>query len=171
MSTTVLLTPTTLEDLDSVLAMEQSEENAPFIRQWSREKHAQSLGSASIGHYQARLGDVRIGYVVLTGLDNPDRSIQLKRLVVDRKGEGLGRETLRQTKALVFEQLGAHRLWLEVIVGNERAHSLYLSEGFVEEGVHRESLLQDGRFLDLIVMSILAKEASSTLPPEPSLRH
>ena len=108
--------------------------------------------------------------MVLTGLDNPDRSIELKRLVVDRKGEGLGRETLRQTKALVFEQLGAHRLWLEVIVGNERAHSLYLSEGFVEEGVHRESLLQDGRFLDLIVMSILAKEASSTLPPEPSPR-
>ena len=170
MSTTVLLTPTTLEDLDSVLAMERSEENAPFIRQWSREKHAQSLGSASIGHYQARLGDVRIGYVVLTGLDNPDRSIELKRLVVDRKGEGLGRKTLRQTKALVFEQLGAHRLWLEVIVGNERAHSLYLSEGFVEEGVHRESLLQGGRYIDLKVMSILEEEASSMSPRESNPR-
>lgn len=92
------------------------------------------------------------------GIDNPDKSIQLKRIVVEQKGYGFGRETIRLVKEMVFDKFQAHRLWLDVMVHNIRAYNLYLSEGFIEEGILRESLKQGENFIDLRVMSILESE-------------
>ncbi len=63
---------------------------------------------------------------------------------------------------MVFNQFKAHRLWLDVMVHNTRASALYLSEGFIEEGILRESLKQKERFIDLKVMSILEQEYKLT---------
>jgi diamine N-acetyltransferase len=66
---------------------------------------------------------------------------------------------LRLVKAAAFDELGAHRLWLDVKPFNDRARALYRSEGFVEEGVLRGALLEpDGTFQDLVVMSLLRPE-------------
>ena len=61
---------------------------------------------------------------------------------------------------LSFQELGAHRLWLDVKPHNERARALYRSEGFVEEGTLRDALYYNGRFESLVVMSILRPEWS-----------
>ena len=62
-------------------------------------------------------------------------------------------------KGGAFDELGAHRLWLDVKPFNDRARALYRSEGFVEEGVLRGALLEpDGTFQDLVVMSLLRPE-------------
>ncbi|WP_326536991.1 GNAT family N-acetyltransferase [Pseudorhodoferax sp.] len=82
--------------------------------------------------------------------------------MLQNKGQGLGRACVRLLKQLAFTQLRAHRFWLDVMSLNERAHRLYLSEGFVEEGRLRESVRVNIEGADgydsLIVMSMLDRE-------------
>jgi RimJ/RimL family protein N-acetyltransferase len=65
---------------------------------------------------------------------------------------------LRVAKKVSFDDLGAHRFWLDVKTHNTRARALYDSEGFVVEGVLRESVRVAGGFESLTVMSMLAPE-------------
>lgn len=150
-------------DLDTILAMERSDDNTPFIRQWPREKHLQAISDKNIGHFviQAADDDRIIGYIILIELENPDRAVEFKRIVINEKGNGYGRAAVRFIKKYVFEELGFHRLWLEVLENNNRAYQLYKSEGFVDEGVHRESLRQGETFLSLKVLSMLSSEYES----------
>ena len=152
--------PTTKTDLDYVLKIERAPENAPFIRQWSIHQHQSAILDDNMVHLivQKTSDNKTIGYIILVGLKNPDQSIEFKRIVMKDKNEGYGREAVQLVKKIVFENLGAHRLWLEVMENNDRAIQLYKSEGFISEGLHRESLKQGEHFVSLQVMSILAHE-------------
>ena len=98
------------------------------------------------------------GFVILQGCRNPHRSVELKRLVLQRHGLGIGRICLRLLAQLAFRDLHAHRFWLDVKAANERAQALYRSEGFVEEGRLRDSVRIDGGYDSLVVMSMLEAE-------------
>jgi RimJ/RimL family protein N-acetyltransferase len=88
--------------------------------------------------------------------------VELKRLVLQTKGQGLGRRCVRLLKRMAFRDLHAHRFWLDVKQLNTRALALYASEGFVEEGRLRESVRITGGDADgydsLVVMSMLDRE-------------
>ena len=57
-----------------------------------------------------------------------------------------------------FEQLGLHRITLEVYSFNPRARRVYDKVGFVAEGVLRDALRRGDGWIDATVMSILAPE-------------
>jgi RimJ/RimL family protein N-acetyltransferase len=82
-------------------------------------------------------------------------------MVVQGKGNGVGRAALRAVKKIAFDDLGAHRLWLDVKTHNLPAKALYDSEGFVEEGLLRESVRTDAGYESLVVMSMLQREFTS----------
>ena len=147
-------------DLDYVMKIERAAENAAFIRQWSIHQHKSAISDENMAHLVVEnTSDHKIlGYVILVGLENPDQSIELKRIVIQERNKGFGKEALQLVKKIVFVDLGMHRLWLEVMEHNGRAIRLYESEGFTSEGVHRESMKQGKHFLSLKVMSILAHE-------------
>jgi RimJ/RimL family protein N-acetyltransferase len=147
-------------DIDTVLAMERSDDNTPYIRQWAREKHLEAISDKNIGHFVIQAADDGriVGYIILIGLENPDRAVEFKRIVINEKGNGYGRAAVRFIKKYVFEELGFNRLWLEVLENNQRAYRLYKSEGFVDEGVHRECFRQGDKYISLIVMSMLRGE-------------
>jgi hypothetical protein len=44
-------------DLDTILAMERSDDNTPYIRQWSREKHLEAISDKNIGHFVIQAAD------------------------------------------------------------------------------------------------------------------
>ncbi len=157
---TIRLRPTQCEDLDFVLAAEQSEENRAFVGQWTREQHAAALEDRDMAHFivERTADERRVGYIILAGLHNVNQSIEFRRIVVTEKGQGYGRAALRLVKQLAFETLGAHRLWLDVKDHNQRAQGVYLAEGFVVEGTLRECLKAGERFESLIVMSMLRSE-------------
>ncbi|MBD8497830.1 GNAT family N-acetyltransferase [Paenibacillus arenosi] len=73
-------------------------------------------------------------------------------------GAGYGEEALRLLMVFAFDQLGLHRLQLDVISNNERAYRSYKRCGFTEEGRLRERIYRDGMYLDFIAMGILRKE-------------
>lgn len=157
------LRPTMLSDLDWVVSVEQDSANRPFITPWERTQHEGAIRFPDCRHFIVE-GDQqeRVGFVIVQGCRNPNGSVELKRLVLQTKGQGIGRSCVRELKKFAFTQLHAHRFWLDVKALNERAHRLYLSEGFVEEGRLRESVRitiegADG-YDSLIVMSMLDRE-------------
>jgi pyridoxine 5-phosphate synthase len=158
------LRPTTITDLDFVLAAEGEADTAPFILPWTREQHAAALADPDIDHRVVTdLADRAVGFVLLAGLASPHRSVEFRRLVVMEKGVGYGRAAVRAVVRLAFGGLGAHRLWLDVKTQNARARRLYESEGFVTEGVLRECMVRgDGGHDSLVIMSVLATEYART---------
>jgi diamine N-acetyltransferase len=165
------LRPTMLSDLEFVVAVETDAANLPFITPWDRTQHEGAVRFPDFRHFIVEAGPdfTRAGFVILQGCRNPHRSVELKRLVLQREGQGhgLGRATVRELKRLAFRDLQAHRFWLDVKLLNERAFALYKSEGFVEEGRLRESVRLDSRGADgydsLIVMSLLDREYQARL--------
>ena len=160
----VLLRPTMLSDLEAVAAIERDQQNLPFITPWERTQHEGAIRIPDFRHFIVEAGDSheRLGFVILQGCRNPHRSVELKRIVLQTKGQGLGRACVRRLKAMAFSDLGAHRFWLDVKSLNTRALALYQSEGFVEEGRLRESVRMTAGGADgydsLIVMSMLDRE-------------
>lgn len=154
------LRPTTIDDLDFVLSAEQDKENNPFVSQWSLTKHRDSFSSLDMMHLIVEaLPDKRsIGYVILAGLKNPDKSIELMRIVITEKGKGFGKKTLNLVKKMAFEEMHAHRLWLDVRHHNVRAMHVYEGEGFIKEGTLRECVKVGEKYESLVIMSILEDE-------------
>ena len=158
------LRPTMLSDLDFVISVERDSHNLPFITPWDRTQHEGAVRFPDFRHFIVEGGDedARIGFVILQGGRNPHGSVELKRLVLQTKGQGLGRACVRVLKRMAFRDLKAHRFWLDVKLLNTRALALYASEGFVEEGRLRESVRvsidgADG-YDSLVVMSMLDRE-------------
>lgn len=77
--TSLLLRPTQLSDLDFVMAAERHPENEPFVNQWAVSQHKEAISSANDGHFIAEQAMKPIGYVILTGLQDPHQSITLGR--------------------------------------------------------------------------------------------
>jgi RimJ/RimL family protein N-acetyltransferase len=158
-----------LSDLDWVISVESDAVNRPFITPWERTQHEGALRIPDTRHFIVESGPElpRAGFVILQGLRNPHGSVELKRIVLQPKGRGLGRACVRLLKRMAFADLRAHRFWLDVKSLNERARSLYASEGFVEEGRLRESVRVHSAAGDaydtLIVMSMLDREFDARL--------
>jgi len=158
--TSVRLRPTMLSDLDFVISVEQDPSNLPFITPWERTQHEGAVRFPDFRHFIVEAGPqyASAGFVILQGCRNPHHSIELKRIVLQAKGQGLGRACVRLLMQMAFRDLGAHRFWLDVKSRNLRAQALYRSEGFVEEGRLRESVRSAEGWDSLIVMSMLENE-------------
>lgn len=150
-------------DLNFVLSAEADAENRPYIMTWSRQEHCQALERPNVAHLtiervMEQSPAAPVGYLILVGLQDPNHSIQLRRIVVTDKGKGFGKQAIAQVKRLAFEVYQAHRLWLDVKPFNRHARNLYKSAGFVEEGMLRECFKSEDGYGSLIIMSILRSE-------------
>ena len=159
-NTGVRLRPTMLSDLDFVVGVEEDAANRPYITPWERTQHEGAVRFPDFRHFvvEAGTGTEPVGFVILQGCRSPNRSVELKRIVLQPKGQGYGRECVRLLKRMAFRDLGAHRFWLDVKETNTRALALYASEGFAVEGRLRECVRTDVGYASLVVMSVLESE-------------
>jgi RimJ/RimL family protein N-acetyltransferase len=126
-------------------------------RRWYRSRNAQPdrLDLAVVDRATGRC----VGEVVLNDWDAGNRSCGFRMLLgPDGRDRGLGSEALRLVVGYGFEQLGLHRISLEVYAFNPRARHVYEKAGFVADGVLREALRYDQEWIDATVMSILDHE-------------
>jgi diamine N-acetyltransferase len=165
MTARVRLRPTMQSDLTYVLSLEQDEQNLPFITPWDRTQHEAAIRFPDFRHFIIEGGEGldAVGFLILIGCRSQHQSLELKRMVVQTKGQGYGRAALRVAKRVVFDDLGAHRFWLDVKQRNVRAQAFYDSEGFVIEGTLRDAVRtrsEDGQagFDSLVVWSMLQTE-------------
>ncbi|CAM4438660.1 GNAT family N-acetyltransferase [Paenibacillus tarimensis] len=98
------------------------------------------------------------GYLIVNGLDDPNRSVCLTRIALQTQGKGYGKEAIRLIVEWLFAHTNVHRIWLDVKDFNLRALHVYRSSGFTIEGTLRDAVLRDGKYESLIVMSILRTE-------------
>jgi diamine N-acetyltransferase len=156
----VRLRPTMQSDIDYVLSLERDRANLPYITPWERTQHEAAIRFPDFRHFVVEGGpDLdAAGFLILIGCRSPHHSLELKRMVIQTKRAGYGRAALRIAKKVAFDDLGAHRFWLDVKSRNAVARSLYEGEGFVQEGVLRESVKVADGFDSLIVLSMLHAE-------------
>ena len=149
-------------DLDYVLNTEHDNQNRQYIIPWSRKQHLEAMVSPSMAHLIV-WNQTRVGYVILSGLLDPNQSIEFRRIVISEKGRGYGKATVALIKNFAFETYNAHRLWLDVKAQNHRAQAVYKTAGFVIEGTFRECLKSEEGYESLIIMSMLQREYKQRL--------
>jgi RimJ/RimL family protein N-acetyltransferase len=153
------LRPARAEDIPSIMAMERVPEYRTFVGNWTEDEHRARLASADCRYFVAESGSGELaGFAILRGLASPHRSVRLQRIVVANADRGVGKIMLRGILDYVFQELRAHRLWLDVFETNTRAQHVYESLGFHREGILREAVFRDGEYHTQILMSILDRE-------------
>ena len=139
----IRLRPTTPADLDWVLMAEGDPDNRPYVTQWTRKQHEETLEHPDTQHLivESAAGGRPVGYVILAGLARPRDGVELRRIVVTDKGKGYGRATLRRVKTMALNELHTRRLWLDVRANNPATKRLYEQEGFAVEGTDPDGLI------------------------------
>ena len=99
--------PTLLSDLDFVISVETDPRNLPFITPWERTQHEGAVRFPDFRHFIVEAGGPgeRSGFVILQGCRNPQRSVELKRIVLQGKRQGTGRACVRLLKQMAFRDL------------------------------------------------------------------
>ncbi|MFK7809597.1 MAG: GNAT family N-acetyltransferase [Saprospiraceae bacterium] len=162
-STMVLINLATIDDLDQIILCENTKHNKRFICPNSEEEHKSNFANEDIDYLVIRAqNDKRfIGYIILAGKNNSSNKIELRRIALLERGKGYGRKAIQWVKDYVFKDLGKNRLELDVFDFNEIGRKLYLSEGFIEEGIIRQVFLTEKGYQNLVIMSILKKDYHS----------
>lgn len=72
--------------------------------------------------------------------------------------QGYGTEAMRLLLRHGFETYNLNRIYLRVFETNPRAVRSYEKAGFTLEGRERQAMYKDGRYIDVLLMSILRGE-------------
>ena len=147
-------------DIAWIMALERRPENSAFVSVNDGAEHQAFMAAPdSATLIFADSGGQPLGFAMLRGLTSPAGALELMRIVVAEPGRGIGGRFLRALIEHAFRELNAKRLWLDVFDDNARGRAAYRREGFVEEGLLRESALKtNGEIGSLVVMSILRRE-------------
>ncbi|MBN2146051.1 MAG: GNAT family N-acetyltransferase [Anaerolineales bacterium] len=105
-------------------------------------------------------GWILIGDCGLLNIDQRNRSAELGIMIGDKTfwNRGYGTEAVRLLVKHGFQTLNLHRIFLRVFETNPRAIRSYEKAGFVSEGRQRQAEFRGGKYIDVIVMSMLDSE-------------
>lgn len=95
--------------------------------------------------------------VSLMSIDNVNRSAHLHIMIggAEHRGKGIGTFAVRALISHAFNNLNLRRIELGVLTNNAAAIRLYEKTGFVREGVKRQAVYKNGKYVDLIMMGLL----------------
>src|SRR4051812_39156457 len=79
----------------------------------------------------------------------------------EQQGKGYGSQALRLLGDVAWRELNLHKLWLIVRRDNRDAQAMYLRHGFNFEGVLADEYCVNGRFYDMVRMSLINPSESS----------
>ena len=101
-----------------------------------------------------------IGNVGLHQIEQTNRCAEFGIFIGDKAfwDHGYGSDATLLTLKHGFETLNLNRIYLYVFETNPRAIHVYEKIGFVHEGILRQSIYRNGRYIDTIVMSMLRTE-------------
>jgi len=101
-----------------------------------------------------------IGNSGIFGIEWVNRSGELGILIGEKSewNKGYGTEAMTLLQRHCFETLNLNRVFLRVYADNVRAVRSYEKAGFVYEGRMREGVYKNGKYDDVIFMSVLRSE-------------
>ena len=74
------------------------------------------------------------------------------------RGRRLGSAMMSVSLAMAFDEIGLHRVTVEVIESNSRAMGLYEGAGFQREGMLRDRARQARGYVNVIVLGLLRED-------------
>jgi RimJ/RimL family protein N-acetyltransferase len=103
-----------------------------------------------------------IGNCGVHNIDGRCRSAEIGLFIGEKElwGQGYGTEVMQLLLKHAFETLNLNRLSLDVYETNPGAIRAYEKAGFVQEGRKRQGMYLDGRYVDILIMSVLYDEWS-----------
>jgi diamine N-acetyltransferase len=154
------LRPATAADAPWMAAAETAPDAARWVSPWTEEQHLAALDEASAAQLVIEEDEREpVGHVLLNGIGRSAMGVELRRIVIGEPGQGTGTLALILVLEHCFEELGTHRVWLDVMPENQRARRAYENAGFREEGVLRDALRRrDGSLVPLVLMAMLETE-------------
>jgi RimJ/RimL family protein N-acetyltransferase len=101
-----------------------------------------------------------IGNTGLHDVDAVNRTAEFGIVIGEKDywNRGYGTKATKLTLRHGFENLNLNRIYLEVFETNPRAMKAYESAGFMREGILRQAIFKNSRYIDVILMSILQSE-------------
>ncbi len=103
---------------------------------------------------------IPIGDCGLMEIDWHNRRGELGILIGEKEywNQGYGSEAVKLLLKHGFETLNLHRIFLRVFEDNLRAVHAYEKCGFVHEGRMRGAEFKNGKYIDILLMSVLREE-------------
>jgi diamine N-acetyltransferase len=101
-----------------------------------------------------------IGTVGFSTIDWRNRACEFGIMIGEKDywNKGYGTEAVRLLTQYGFNTLNLHRVFLRVFENNPRAIRAYEKAGFVLEGRMRQAEFRDGKYMDVLIMSMLKDE-------------
>jgi RimJ/RimL family protein N-acetyltransferase len=132
-------------------------EEEEFIRgTWTRRK----TGRDHVFGIELHKSQLLIGCCELTDISPVHRGAELGIVIFNKKywGQGFGTEALHLLLDYGFNSLNLHRIFLRVNEDNPRAIRAYEKVGFQQVARYREAIFREGKYIDEVLMDILAEE-------------
>ena len=148
----------TSADIPFIMACERLEGYEKIVGRSEEPWHQAALEGKTYTYFLFHESDQPVGFTILTGWGAPEQVTHVKRIVVTRPGEGLGKAFLNLIIDRVFGDTQAYRLSLGLFPDNLRARRAYEGVGFQAEGVSRGSAYFGGVNRDELVMAIVRPE-------------
>jgi RimJ/RimL family protein N-acetyltransferase len=122
----------------------------------------------AFGVFVVEVDGVRAGTMGFERANRRSRIADLGGLAVhpEFRGRRVGDEAARLFQRHLFDDLGYHRLQLEIYGFNERAMRHAERSGFVREGVRRKAYWRDGAWVDGVLYGLVAEDLPG--PPVPA---
>lgn len=110
--------------------------------------------------FAIEVGGRHIGNLGLHKVDRIHRKADLGVVIGEPAywSQGFGTDAIRLALRYGFDRLALNKISLDVLEYNVRAIRSYEKCGFQREGLRREDVYKDGRFFDVLRMSVLARE-------------
>lgn len=111
-----------------------------------------------------RKDNICIGHIGLYEIDFISRKAEVGMLIGEREywGQGIGYAITQAVVNYAFNQLNLHRIQSKVLESNHGSLSIFEKLGFSIDGMLRESQFRDGKYLNVVLMSVLKREWLNT---------
>ena len=110
--------------------------------------------------YGIELNGRLVGYGVIEHIDATNKKCEVGVIIGEKDvwGKGLGRTAARELTRIAIQELALHRVLAVASAENAASIACFKAAGFSEEGRLRDANYREGRFIDLVLLSVLSNE-------------
>lgn len=100
-----------------------------------------------------------VGYLSLQKINYINRNGNFGVIILKKfRGKDYSVEAMKIFFNYIFDQINLRKIKLEVLKENAKAIKIYKDMGFNEEGLLKEHIYQDGKYKDLLLMSLFPED-------------
>jgi RimJ/RimL family protein N-acetyltransferase len=156
------------DDVDFLVELVTHDDVEPFLAA-VRSKSAEEIGAEversladpeAFGVYVIEVDGARVGTMRFERSNRRSRIADLGSLAVhpDFRGRRISDEAARLFQRHLVDDLGFHRLQLEIYGFNDRAQRHAERSGFTREGVRRKAYWRNGEWIDGVLYGMVAED-------------